>query len=300
MVSIRGDEVYNIKSKTCDEVIEKLHSVKSQLENIIGKKNFTCDKSSQRVEDRISKHIKGKIEKNVRFRLGNAVVKDKLEEAIEALYERDFQEKNPIFIPHLFISENIFDYDQLCKQLDVRDIDENFSKDEKEHWNSIKKKMKREATERNVYEMLKKFFESHNDHEVLMLHGYELMESEHDPRKKEEPHKRKDFVILNKTYGHILNIAVDRNLDAETLKRLIEDLEHSKETLEKWYGGNLDEHWQIISVIYCEKSDITHLLKQKLDSEILNYIFVGRKNFPLELKKLYTRLERIQYAPRFD
>jgi hypothetical protein len=300
VISIRRDEVDDIKSESREEVIKKLEKLKSKLEKVIGKKGFTPRKCSKKIIDRISEAIKGKIEKNMRFRLGNAIVKDKLEEAVNALYERDFQEKNPIFIPELFIPDTPFDYDNLCEQLNAREDDENFSEEDKKHWNSKKEKMKREATERNVYELLKNFFESHNDHEVLMLHGYELMDTEHDARKKEEPHKRKDFVILNKTYGHILNIAVDRNLNPESLERLIEDLEQSKDVLEKWYGANLDKDWKIISVIYCEKSVITDLLKQELGSLIMDYIFIGRDNFPMQLEKLYQDMDKIVYELRFD
>ena len=151
-----------------------------------------------------------------------------------------------------------------------------------------------------MYEQLKIFFESHGDYEVLMLHGYELMETEHDPYKEEEPHSRKDFVILNKTYGHILNIAVERTLNTETLEKLSKDLKETKEVLEKWYGANLNKHWKVISIICCEKSFITGLLQQELGSLLMDYIFIGRNEFPKKLEKLHKEIPKIRHKHRFD
>ena len=140
-----------------------------------------------------------------------------------------------------------------------------------------------------MYEQLKTFFESHDDYEVLMLHGYELMETKHNPYETQEPHKRKDFVILNKTYGHILNIAVERYLTPESLQKLTEDLRQTKDVLEKWYGANLNENWKVISIICCEKSEITaDLLNNELGPTIMDYIFIGRDNIPNKLKELST------------
>ena len=117
-VSINGDEVSGIESDTPSVVIENLQALKPQVDAIIGEKKFTCEKNSQRVEERISEGIRRRIEKNVRFRhgmaikenklekavrelfrfrLGNAIVKDRLEEAINALHERDIKQKQRLF-----------------------------------------------------------------------------------------------------------------------------------------------------------------------------------------------------------
>ena len=198
VISINRDEVSNIRSEPADEVIKKLQALKPQVDAIIGEKKFTCEKNSQRVEERISEGIRRRIEKNVRFRhgmaikenklekavrelfrfrLGNAIVKDRLEEAINALHERDIKQKQKqIYIPELFIGETPFDYDKLCEQLNARANDENFSDKEKEHWVSKKENIKQEAVERNAYETLKDFFKNDEDHEVSVFHGYELMD----------------------------------------------------------------------------------------------------------------------------
>ena len=61
VISINRDEVFDIESEPSDEVIKKLHALKPQLEEVIGQKNFSCEKSSQRVEERISEGIKKRI-----------------------------------------------------------------------------------------------------------------------------------------------------------------------------------------------------------------------------------------------
>ena len=300
VISINKDEVDDIKFEQSDELKEKIKDLKSELEEVIGIKKFTCEKSSQKVEDRISEGIYKRIEDNVRFRLGNNIGKEKLEEAIDELFKRDYIGKNSIFVPELFICETPFDYDKLSKHVEELANDEKFSEKDKNHWNSIRKKIKDEARERSIYEQLKKFYDNQKDHEVLVLHGYNLMDTKHSPFKKEEPHTRKHFIILNKTYGYIFNIAMEGTLNIETLNNLTKDLKETKTLLELWYGANLNEHWKIISSICCEKSAISDLLQEVLGSSIMDFIFFSKDNFPMQLEKLHENMEKIVYDLRFD
>ena len=306
VISIKTKDVSDIKYKQFDEIKKELEELqkriqKLNLQDIIGKKDFFCTRDNTPVdmEKRVSKRILKKIKKNINcFCLGNAIKTNDLKSAVELLFKRDYHNKTQIFVPNYFIGEAPFDEEKLCSKLEERANDEHFSEEEKEHWNSKLIAAKREATERIVYELLRKFYEKRED-EFLVLHGYKLMEMDDDPREEDKPHIRTDFIIINKTYGYVFNIAVERTLNEVSLRLIDTNLRKTKRLLEKWFGAYIVKHWHFISAIFCNESDIIEQLSEELKDELKDYIFLGRDEFPQKLKKLHENMKKIVPEARF-
>ena len=178
-----------IPTSECDEINEELIKYKanqelllkifccipSEREDILNKiKNFAGDE--KKLEEIINEEILEKIKQNTTFRLGNAIEKNDLEEAIEELFNRDYKDKKQIFVPEYFLAETPYDWKTFVELLEAIKNDQNFSNEEKEYWESKRENIRREALERNVYDSLKNFFYDNKDQEVLVLHGYELMD----------------------------------------------------------------------------------------------------------------------------
>ena len=58
----------------------------------------------------------------------------------------------------------------------TRANDENFSLEERKEWESKMQHIRQESAGRSAYDTLKEFYKTHEDQEVTVLHGYELMD----------------------------------------------------------------------------------------------------------------------------
>ena len=56
----------------------------------------------------------------------------------------------------------------------------NLSEQEKIKWRCRVANIEGELLEKNVYDVLKKYFNSHKEQKVLILHGYEIMDPDKD------------------------------------------------------------------------------------------------------------------------
>ena len=125
------------------------------------------------------------------------------------------------------------------------------------------------------------------------------MEMDDDPREEDKPHIRTDFIIINKTYGYVFNIAVERTLNEVSLRLIDTNLRKTKRLLEKWFGAYIVKHWHFISAIFCNESDIIEQLSEELKDGLKDYIFLGRDEFLQKLKKLHENMKKIVPEARF-
>ena len=151
-----------------------------------------------------------------------------------------------------------------------------------------------EKLEKNVYETLKSYFESHADQEVVVLHGYEIVDLDKLADRKDVAHWEKDFLIINKTYGYLMNIEAKSSLNGKSLKKAKDQLENTKKILEKWFGADLKDGWKFISAIYCERKDKTNKNCRKAD---MDFIFTGTDDLIEKIDKIHKRLKD---ETRFD
>jgi hypothetical protein len=171
--------------------------------------------------------------------------------------------------------------------------DDDFSSKEKGKLRCRLKTIEGEELEKNIYNALKDYFENHSDQEVLVLHGYEISDLEKLANHIDVDHWEKDFLIINATYGYILNIEAKSSLNGKSLHEAKRQLENTKRIIEKWFGADLTECWKFISAIYCERDDKTNKnCKNKQD-----FIFTGTEDLITKINKIH---EFLRHDCRFD
>ena len=236
-------------------------------------------------EDETHEAIWSKIRKNLhKYYLGNNVEFASFRKAAEFLFNRDYKDKKQIFVPEVFLTkapEMIFYEKEQVEELLKSMCDDNLSASEKKEKEKLKNRLKTiagEVIEKKVYEALKGYYEWHDD-QVLVLHGYEIADLEELAKHKDIRHWEKDFLILNKTYGYVMNIEAKSSLNVASLNSAKEQLENTKKILEEWFGADLKEGWKFISAIYCERDDKTNWYKKKCKDKLNNdFIFTGTED----------------------
>ena len=192
---------------------------------------------------------------------------------------------SPIFVPELFLTkdpEMIFNEKEELEEL-IKTMPDG---KEKENLRCRLVTIEGEKLERNVYETLKGYYESHADEELIVLHGYEIADLDKLADCKDVAHWEKDFLIINKTHGYLMNIEAKSSLNGKSLKKAKDQLENTKKILEKWFGADLNEGWKFISVIYCERNDKTNKnCKSKMD-----FIFTGTEDLKEKIEKIHESL----------
>ena len=250
-------------------------------------------------EDETRKSIWNKIRKNMyKYYLGNNVEFASFRKAAEFLFNRDYKDKKQIFVPEVFLTkapEMIFYEKEQVEELLKSMSDDNLSASEKKEKEKLKNRLKTiagEAIEKKVFEALKGYYEWHDD-QVLVLHGYEIADLEKLANQKDVAHWEKDFLIINVTYGYIMNIEAKSSLNGKSLNEAKAQLENTKKILEKWFGADLRKGWKFISAIYCERDDKTNRnCKSKMD-----FIFTGTEDLTKKIDKIH---ESLRDESRFD
>ena len=243
-------------------------------------------------EDEDRQPIWNKIRKNLTFYLGSAIEFASLRRAAEALFQRDYKDKKQIFVPEYFLSKDpslIFLEKQKLEILLAARTDDDMTTKEKRKWESRLKTIEGEKLEKNVYDSLNTYFkESYPDQEILVLHGYEIADLDKLVGNEQDvAHWEKDFIIINKTYGYILNIEAKSSLNGKSLKDAKKQLENTKRIIEKWFGADLDPGWVFISAVYCERNDKTNKnCKNKMD-----FIFTGPEDLVEKIDKIHETLK---------
>ena len=145
--------------------------------------------------------------------------------------------------------------------------------------------------EKNVFTGLKEYFDTYSDQEVLVLHGYEVMDLDSLERrdrfgklKRSAQKEEKDFIVINLTYGYILTIEAKSTLDSKSIKKAKKQLENTKKLMKKWFGADLNKEWLFFSAIYCEKGDKYAKLCNNCD---WRFIFTGLKDLLEKLENLH-------------
>ena len=256
-------------------------------------------------EDKTREAIWNKIQKNMyKYYLGNNVEFASFRKAAEFLFNRDYKGKKQIFVPEVFLTKDpeiILHEKKQVEELLKSMNDDDLSEKEKKEKRSLKDRLKTiegEVIEKKVYDTLKAYYESHSDQEVLVIHGYEIADLENLADRKDISHWEKDFLIVNKTYGYIMNIEAKSSLNVASLNSAKEQLENTKKTLEKWFGADLKEGWKFISAIYCERDDKTNWYKKKCKDKLKNdFIFTGTEDLKKKVDKIH---ESLQDESRFD
>ena len=226
-----------------------------------------------------------KIRKNITYHLGNAIKLTNLSKCADALFDRDYKGKKRIFVPERFLTKNpklmLFkNAEELKRKIEAC---ANYPKLNK--WRG-EANIKGEALEKTVYEALKSFFKQpeNENHEVLVLHGYEIMDLSMKKGQKEFGRREKDFLIVNLTLGYIMNIEAKSSLTKPNLNDAKKQLENTKKMFEKWFGLDLNPGWQFISGVYCEKES-GNCEKCKTD-----FIFTSSEDLSTKLEKIHENL----------
>ena len=271
-----------------------------QICQVIGKREFVLRPGDPKLEDLIDcefdearQPILDKIRKNITYCLGNAVEFTLLSKAAEALFNRDYKDKKQIFVPECFLTKDptmIFqEKENLEKLLEDKKRAGHLSKQEEGKWRCKIKSLAGEILEKTVYDTLKTYFHTHHSQQVLVLHGYEIMDLEMLTSQREITHGEKDFIIINSTYGYIMNIEAKSSLNAKSLNEAKRQLEETKKLFEKWFGADISTSWQFISAIYCEREDKTNKNCKKCD---MDFIFTGSEDLVDKLEKIHRRLQK--------
>ena len=228
-----------------------------------------------------------------KYYLGNNVEFASFRKAAAFLFNRDYKGKKQIFVPEVFLTKDpelIFIEKEEVKRL-LKNMPDG---KEKENLRNRLKTIEGEKLEKNVFDTLKSYFEYHGDQEVLVLHGYEIADLDKLAGRKDVAHWEKDFLIINKTYGYLMNIEAKSSLNGKSLKKAKDQLENTKHILEKWFGADLKEGWKFISAIYCERNDKTNKNCKNAD---MDFIFTGAKDLIEKIGKIH---EGLKDETRFD
>ena len=117
-----------------------------------------------------------------------------------------------------------------------------------------------------------------------------------DIRERDVSYSRKDFIIINKTYGYILNLVV--SVDDDGLFTIMEQLPETKNQLKKWYSHFVNKGWKIISAVYMERCEIIEELQKKWGKPLMDFMFFGNEDFSQKLGQMHKTLGKV--GKRFD
>ena len=110
---------------------------------------------------------------------------------------------------------------------------------------SSKNNVRGDMLEKEFYDAIKSYFEDCNEN-VLVIHSHKLLGL------KSNSGKEKDFLIVNLSYGYILNIEVKCSASGSNLAKALEQMSSTKKELEIWF--DLVGRWKFYGAIGCESS----------------------------------------------
>ena len=109
--------------------------------------------------------------------------------------------------------------------------------------------------EKQFYESIKSYFENQNEN-VLVIHSHKLLGL------KRNVQKEKDFIVVNLSFGYILNIEVKCSASGSNLNKALEQIKSAKEELGNWFG--LAGRWKFYRAIGCESHNQKGQCKNRL------------------------------------
>ena len=100
-----------------------------------------------------------------------------------------------------------------------------------------------DTLEREFYDEIKKYVQNYNEN-VLVIHSHKLLSL------NENDHKEKDFLVINLSFGYILNIEVKCSASGSNLSKALDQVCSTKDEIENWFG--LAKRWKFYGAIGCE------------------------------------------------
>lgn len=97
--------------------------------------------------------------------------------------------------------------------------------------------------EKQFYESIKSYVENQNEN-VLVIHSHKLLGL------KSNTQKEKDFIVVNLSFGYILNIEVKLTGSGSNIRFALDQISSTKKELENWFG--LAGRWKFYGAIGCE------------------------------------------------
>ena len=182
---------------------------------------------------------KEKIVQNIRFCVGNSrivknnveseacqattITEKNIEEAVEAVWERDFKDKgNQVFVPHEKISSHFLlgeaenneeEFENRIRLMEESLIASEVAKKERD------KKITKirgqsnaaqgELFEQGLYDQLKEYYKQRPDQQVVVIHNYHLAKKNLTTN---DTHAEKDFIIVNRNLRYIMNIEAKKSM----------------------------------------------------------------------------------------
>ena len=131
------------------------------------------------------------------------------------------------------------------------------------------------------------------EQQVLVLHGHDLMDLEMKTDKIGNlniANSEKDFILINATYGYIMNIEAKATLDNKAIKDVKNQLEGTKKLFEKWFGADIVSNWKFYSAIYCQKPPSKKIKSKYLCPNVdMDFIFTSCDDLVSKLQKIHEK-----------
>ena len=296
---------------------EKLEQrFKIQTEEIKVEENKTEQKLGKNTEKN-KKNYKKKTKKDMakmqhkiieKYLMGQNVVKSNIPDLVNTLLKRDCPKiyhwdgkklLGPTFVPPGFVPKypKIIDHKDtknLKERLDQMKILEEIPQPEVE---KMIKEQKRGAVgdmaERAAFDVLQDFFKKMPG-TFLVIQGLKMINI--DPEKRKDKSERElDFVVIDGTYGKIINIEVKNHLtevvkasenesSTDVAKRQVEE---NREFLEDWLGADISDKWQFLSMIFTLELDGSGV---RSCDECNLFIACGKKELFDRLQRIYDQI----------
>ena len=149
-----------------------------------------------------------------------------------------------------------------------------------------------ETIEHKIYDILQEYFDSRKMSAVV-IHGHKLMILD-DLNKPPNQVREKDFLILSKDHSVIINIEAKPSYAKSNIKSVGNQLENTKEALRKYFGGEVDENWKIVRMVFFERlNDEVDLV----DCDHCSTYIVNENTLASKLDKIFQLQRR---DPKFD
>ena len=112
----------------------------------------------------------------------------------------------------------------------------------------------------DLYWKLQEYFKKDGDL-VAVFHGIKLYEIDITQEKDSNIKlNEKDFIILNCTKRYIMVVECKNSIGpANSVESSLNQLSGAKNSLELWFGADIDNSWHFIPMIFCQKIAIENV-----------------------------------------
>ena len=140
-----------------------------------------------------------------------------------------------------------------------------------------------EKTEKDVLNGIKEYFKVQSNEDAIIFVGQEI---EYDYKEGNGKYNRKyyekDFLILNLTFGYVLNIEVKNHLGKGEVLSGCKQLDETKRLFKHQFGEKIDPDWRVILVLYGSSLHLDLVIC----TECQPYIITSKDDFTKKLETI--------------